>query len=74
MKDGDIVKLVPGISTMKDTGPLRHRVRLAETLKSMTEDVTIITLFNGTGNAKVRDSKGIVFYCNPADLNPLFKD
>lgn len=72
MKDGDKVKLVPSISTLKRGKASIKRNRLNDLLKAMTEEVTIIKLLNISGNAKVRDSKGIVFYCNPDDLSPFF--
>jgi len=74
MKDGDKVRLVPGISKVKMTGSSAHRNRVSDTLKAMSEEVTIISLYNGTGNSKVRDKYDKVFYCNPDDLNELFEE
>lgn len=74
MQDGQKVKLVPSISTLKRGKASIKRNRLNDLLKAMTEEVTIIKLLNGSGNAKVRDSKGLVFYCNPDDLSPLFEN
>ena len=69
MKDGDKVMLVPGISKIKMTGSSAHRNRVVDTLRAMSEEVTILSLYNGTGNSKVRDKYDKVFYCNPDDLN-----
>lgn len=69
MKQGDVVKLIPGISTMdRESRSASYQERLNETVRSLTEEVTILNLLNSTGNAKVRDQKGITFFCNPNDL------
>jgi len=74
MKNGDKVMLVPGISKVKMTGSSGHRGRVVDTLKAMTEEVTILSLYNSTGNSKVRDKHDMVFYCNPEDLRGLSED
>jgi hypothetical protein len=68
MNDGDKVMLVPGLTNVKMNGSSAHRNRVKETLKAMSEIVTIISLYTGGGNAKVRDKFNRVFFCNPADL------
>lgn len=78
MKDGQKAILIPGISTIKETGAYNaNRNRIADTIKGITEEVTILKAYTGTGNSKVVDSKGIVFYCNSQDLQdwtPEFYD
>lgn len=74
MKNEDIVWLVPGISKVKLGAAAAHKYRVTEVLKAMAEQVTIIKLSNGSGNSKVRDRKGVVFYCSTEDLKPMYKD
>jgi hypothetical protein len=71
MKNGDKAFLIPGRSKANITGTPATVCRVNEVFKSMTEEVTIISLQNSTGNAKVRDSERRVFYCNPRDLRPF---
>lgn len=71
MNDGEKVILVPGISMMREGGKYSNKARVNDTLEAMTEVVTIVKLYNGTGNAKVRDSKGVVFWCNSEDLSVI---
>ena len=66
MREGDMARLVPCISKIKDPDE-----RTQDLMDALTEDVRIIRLNNGTGNTKVRDKYGIVFYCNPSDLSGL---
>lgn len=71
MKDGDKALLIPGRSKANVTGTSTVVSRLNQIIFSMTEEVTIISMHNSTGNAKVRDTKRNVFYCNPRDLRPF---
>jgi len=70
MKDGEKAILIPGVSTMGRNGTSTHKLRVDETLRAMTEEVTIISLVNTTGNVKVKDAKDVVFFCNMNDLRP----
>jgi len=69
MNNGDTVKLIPGISKMDTySKSASYQERLKDTVGALTEEVTIINIHTPSANAKVRDKKGIVFLCNPADL------
>lgn len=70
MKKGDKAILIPGHSAGVVNGSSAHRHQVSDVLKAMTEVVTIVSPENATGNARVRDNKGMVFYCNPRDLKP----
>jgi hypothetical protein len=63
MKYGDRAVFVPCIS--KTGRSPEEREELCSFLK---EHVTIIRWDHKSGNAKVRDHKGITFLCNPRDL------
>ncbi|QNK61720.1 hypothetical protein H7F33_14305 [Pedobacter sp. PAMC26386] len=60
--------LVPGSSNLRINGSLAYQFRVAELMKAMSELVTVLRLIDGTGNSKVRDKKGVVFFCNTKDL------
>ena len=74
MKNGDKVMLVPGISKVKMTGSSAHRNRVVDTLRAMSEEVTVLSLYDGTGNSKVRDKYEKVFYCNTNDLSEISEE
>jgi hypothetical protein len=71
MQKGDKAILIPGNHNVKGTGSSAHKSRVAEILRSMTEEVTIVQVNEFTGNAKVRDKRNMVFYCNILDLRPF---
>ncbi|MBB6500999.1 hypothetical protein HDF25_003162 [Pedobacter cryoconitis] len=72
MQNGEKVLLVPGISNTKFKRSRPHRNRVATVLKeAITEEVTVIRLDDGTGNSKVRDSRGVEFFCNTDDLSRI---
>jgi hypothetical protein len=68
MKEGQVVILTPGVSNLKKSGSDAHRYRVTNILKAVTEEVTIINPLTAGGNAKVMDSRGVKFLCNPLDL------
>lgn len=68
MKDGEKAILVPGISRLKISGSSAQQCRLRDVLRAMTEEVTILKLHTSSGNSRVKDRVGMVFYCNPNDL------
>lgn len=76
MEAGDKVKLIPGVSTMNtNSKSASYQERLQDTIRALTEEVTIISLCTPSNNAKVRDKKGLVFLCNRDDLrtiDPIF--
>jgi hypothetical protein len=75
MKNGDKAILVPGASNIKKACSSALKSRVAETLRAMTEQVTIIELNkNSTGNALVKDNKGTEFFCNVNDLSESYPD
>ena len=74
MKDGEKAILIPGASRVRTHSSNKHNIRVAETLKAMTEEVTVVTLETWSGNAKVKDKRGMVFFCNPDDLSPVNED
>lgn len=74
MKEGDKVILIPGSSRLQLTGSLAYKALVIESMKSMTEEVVIMRLDTNVGNAKVRDKKGIAFYCNRDDLRPTYEE
>lgn len=69
MQNGEKVLLVPGSSNIKFKGSQSHQHSVATVLKAMSEEVTVIRLYDGTGNSKVKDSKGVEFFCNTDDLS-----
>ena len=71
MQKGDKAILIPGKHNVKWTGSTNHKSRVLDVLKSMSEEVTIEKVNEFTGNARVRDSKNIVFHCNIHDLRPF---
>ena len=71
MQKGDKAMLIPGKHNVKWSGSTKHKTRVMDVLKSMTEEVTIIQVNEHTGNAKVRDVRDTVFYCNIHDLRPF---
>jgi len=66
MRDGDLVRFMP--CGNKKNGADQ---KLLELLLSLSENVTLISMVNWSNNAKVRDSKGYVFFCNPDDLSRI---
>ena len=68
MRDGDLVRFGP-CGNKKDGADQK----LVELLLSLSENVTLITLKHWSENAKVRDNKGCVFFCNPDDLQSINK-
>ncbi|MBB5621595.1 hypothetical protein HDE69_002656 [Pedobacter cryoconitis] len=60
--------LVPGSSNLRISGSSAYKFRVAEIMKAMSELVTILRFADETGNSKVRDNKGVVFFCNTKDL------
>jgi hypothetical protein len=75
MKNGDKAILVPGASKVKRSSSSSLNSRVAQTLRAMTEQVTIIELDNNrTGNAFVRDHRGTQFFCNVNDLSESYPD
>lgn len=71
MQDGQQAILVPGATKARTHSSKSHNLRVAETLRAMTEEVTIVRLHTWSGNAKVRDKRGLVFLCNPGDLSEV---
>lgn len=68
MKNGQKVFLVPGRSKFNPTGSVSGDHKIDQFTRSIIEEVTIISLHNSTGNAKVKDKRKRIFYCNPGDL------
>ncbi|MDP3561707.1 MAG: hypothetical protein Q8R83_05990 [Legionellaceae bacterium] len=62
--------LTPSISSILNKGKeITHQV--SDTLASITEEVEVLSISQTTGNAKVRDSRGRVFYCSCSDLKNI---
>lgn len=66
MRNGQKVFFVPGRSKAHMKPAATDRIN--RFMQSIIEEVTIISLINTTGNAKVKDKRKRIFYVNPLDL------
>jgi hypothetical protein len=67
MEFGDTAVFVPCISKRNS----RSSEEQEELCSFLKENVTIICWRHKSGNAKVRDQKGLMFFCNAADLRKI---
>lgn len=68
MKNGQTAFLAPCSSNL-ELGKSSKTIKiLKDCIKSISEEVTIVKITPNSNNAKVKDRKGLVFFCSVKDL------